>query len=293
MPVAIEIGADLLLLCALIVLVGLAKGLDYTFVAFLKWLGGRIRGLHIPLTHIGIPGTGAVGGALENAANWMHNQIGVGVLALEHTAVYFWHALGRLAALLGDQLKGLAYDLLWVYHRVEKFTVPYWIDRLQRWVIRQLVAFAHHPIRYLRHAVADVQHGAVAVARIAVAAPGALARTPPWIGKRIGALEREVTGLENGRFRWLERLALGGLATGVALRLLQRVAPWVRCRNVARVGRRLCASDPGLLDSLLADLLVIAGTISVVEFARECQDVAPPLEDGLHYFLRELHGVGA
>lgn len=284
MPVAIEIGADLLLLCALLVLIGLSKGLQYSIIAFLRWLGQRIKGLHIPFTHIGIPGAGAIGGALEDAANWMYNQLAAGILAFERTGVWLWHNLAELAVLLGEQIKGLAYDVLWLYHHVERFTVPYWIGRLQRWIVAQLRAFAQHPIRYLRHALTKVEHIALDVPRIARAAVGAIAETPPWVGRRIGALEREVDALERDVPAWWRKAALLALAGGVALHVLERVAPWVRCRNVNRVGRALCGMPGHLLDDFLGLVTDFAVLVNI------CQ-VIPWLEAAFTVTAAPLIGV--
>ena len=291
MPAAIEIGVDLLVICALLVLIGLSKGLQYSLIAFLKWLGHRISSLHIPFTGIPIPGTGAVGGAIENAANWMYNQLAAGILAFEHSVTFFWHNLAELAVFLGEQIKGLAYDLLWLYHHIEKYTVPYWIGRLEKWLLDRLIAFAKHPIRYLRHAVAEIEHIVTRIPKIVHAVAGVAVEAPPWVGKRIGALEREVTALERSIPAWIRRAALAGIIGATALKVLERVAPWARCRNVRNAGRALCRMDAGLLDSLLADFLVIAGSLSLVQFAMECQRVTPPLESGLRRLIRELHGV--
>jgi hypothetical protein len=57
---------------------------------------------------------------------------------------------------------------------------------------------------------------------------------------------------------------------------------------VKKLARGACRMDRGLLDSLLLDSLIIGGSISIVELARECQGFAGVVEDGVRFFVREL-----
>jgi hypothetical protein len=76
------------------------------------------------------------------------------------------------------------------------------------------------------------------------------------------------------RVRGLSLPAVGGIAVGALAFALSRLGmPWARCSNVGKVGRNVCGMDANLLQSLLADTLMIAGTLSLVEFAEEMQGV--------------------
>lgn len=108
---------------------------------------------------------------------------------------------------------------------------------------------------------------------------------------QIRALDKEVAGIEGktipalrGQVRAHDR-AIGNLwewikghtllaastafAGAVAFALARVGAGWTRCNNWNRVGRQVCGMDSGLLESLLADALLVVGTLSLVEFAEE------------------------
>lgn len=68
--------------------------------------------------------------------------------------------------------------------------------------------------------------------------------------------------------RWAKRLWAAGLAA-LFIRTLVKRFPWLFCRKVKQVGPRICGMDESLFASLLADTLLIAGTLSLVEFADE------------------------
>jgi hypothetical protein len=111
----------------------------------------------------------------------------------------------------------------------------------------------------------------------------------------IRARVRDVeTQLSKPSRAWLRRLAgllWASYLLGLLLRTLARRFPWLFCRQVQGVGKRICSLDSGLLQSLLADTLVIAGLISVVDFAKEVEsfmDVATPAIKG---FVRETTGL--
>lgn len=103
---------------------------------------------------------------------------------------------------------------------------------------------------------------------------------------RIGALERDVTGLE----KWVRanraKLTAAGLAGLVVAALGRLGLGWVRCSRVSRAGKQVCGMDAGLLDSLLADTLIIAGTVSLVEFARGMQTIVADIEEPIRRFWR-------
>ena len=95
----------------------------------------------------------------------------------------------------------------------------------------------------------------------------------PRIKARERATQDELTRL----WKWAHRRAVP-IATGAALGALVYALGklgigWVRCSAVKSAGKRVCGMDRNLLDSLLADTLLIAGTLSLVEFAEEMRGV--------------------
>ncbi len=112
-----------------------------------------------------------------------------------------------------------------------------------------------------------------------------------------GALDRLPSIDIPGAFRSLrarlsraEKLLLGGALVGQIVRTIARHLPWYRCSNVSKAARRLCGLNTDLLDSLIAGSLIIAGSISLVDFAKDTQAFTEEFEKALSFFLRELHG---
>lgn len=108
-----------------------------------------------------------------------------------------------------------------------------------------------------------------------VALPGEIAHD--W---NIPGLRDRVKELEDGAvetWKWIRThgrtVAAGAFVGTVAWALSRLGASWIRCRNWKRIGRQVCATDPSTIESLLADMLVVAGSLSLVEFARELQPI--------------------
>ena len=83
------------------------------------------------------------------------------------------------------------------------------------------------------------------------------------------------------------------MIVGSIVRVLVRHLPWYQCSNVKKAAKGLCRMDSSLLDSLLADALILGGSISIVELARECQGFVSLAESGVKHFVREARAVGA
>lgn len=99
-----------------------------------------------------------------------------------------------------------------------------------------------------------------------------LERAKKWTLDQLGKLSKlgTVAGLVGVGAAVLGRLGLG----------------WVKCSRVSRVGKQVCGMDTSLLDSLLADTLLIVGTLSLVEFAHEMQAVIGEADSLTRRFFR-------
>lgn len=103
---------------------------------------------------------------------------------------------------------------------------------------------------------------------IARAAPIAL---PGALG--IPKIHRDITNLwkwrakAEKRLARLERITAAGVFAGLLANALGIATRCIRRGNIGKTARRVCGMDGSLLDSLLSDALLIAGAISVVEFA--------------------------
>lgn len=126
------------------------------------------------------------------------------------------------------------------------------------------------------------------VAAFPAAAAGAIALPFP----RIGSLERRARA-QGKRLSKLERrlgaLGAAALVTGALARL---GAGWIRCTNVRKLGRRACATDHDFLDALLAGSLLVVGTISLAQMARELREPTELVMGGLGGLVRELRELG-
>ena len=116
----------------------------------------------------------------------------------------------------------------------------------------------------------------------AIALPGAL----PWVGREVNSA-KALSERVNGKLRKLAELLGAGVFAGLVVRALGRSqAANIRCRNVREINRRMCGADPHLLDGLLSGLMLIVGTVSLIEFARACQTVEDEVVSGVHSFVR-------
>jgi hypothetical protein len=94
--------------------------------------------------------------------------------------------------------------------------------------------------------------------------------------------------------RWLRRIATAMWAAtllGLMIKALAKKFPWLFCRKVTNVGKRICGLDPDLLNSLIADTLLIAGSISVVQFAGAVNDFTTITTPAIQGFLAETTGL--
>jgi len=81
-------------------------------------------------------------------------------------------------------------------------------------------------------------------------------------------------------------LAIAGATALVGAALARLGLGWLRCPRIAKAGKQLCGVNPNLLDSLLADTLLIAGTVSLVDFAKEMQGFTGEVADASRFFWR-------
>ncbi len=125
---------------------------------------------------------------------------------------------------------------------------------------------------------------AARVAHVAASIPHAI----PQVIPRLGRLER--TAIDYTKLhKWLSRALLGTLgATAVATALRALKLGFLRCSNFRKAGKRTCGMDTSLLDALLADTLLVVGTLSLVEFAKEMETVTGEVAPLLQRFWRAV-----
>jgi hypothetical protein len=237
----------------------------------------------------------AAGGVL-----WIVNQVDHAVSkAASHASAAVAHWFHGIAAWLTHVFtaaEDFALDVAHGFERLVEHTIPREIRAATRPLWRGIDALEHDLSRLIARLRA-FERGIDRLITTRIlpairAAEHAIAVTIPrelgHIRSRVGQLEHDLTHPSRA---WLKRLAasLWGVALfGLLIRTLARRFPWLFCRKVSGVGRRLCGLDQGLLDSLLMDTVLIAGTISVVEFAKDLQAIEKPAVDLMAGFIREL-----
>ena len=197
----------------------------------------------------------------------------------------FYNGVGAALHFTYKEFGDIAHDIadsvsVLIHHKiptiVHKITAP--IDARARAALRT----AHRSISLIReldHRMARLLHGIDRLLRDSViprirhaerSLAHVITRDIPALRRRERALEREVYGDLRARIGRIEK-ALGlGIFAAVVYKILAKVAPWLFCRNVNKLGRVVCGLNPDTLNSLLAltlGTLVITDLRSLVQAA--------------------------
>lgn len=248
-----------------------------------QWLEPLVVALSHPqgsfLTRVALKAVGALVKGLSFVLRFVTHHLSV---AASHAIAPVTAWVSGLAALVTNVVTtsaDFAGSTAYAIERLAAHTIPHEVHKVR--------VELKHGIDELRHAeaqaVAKLRAYAHGIDRIVThdvlpkirAAEHAIAVTIPHdlagIRHRVGSLSHD---LEHPSRRWLRRIAasMWGLALfGLLVKFLARRFPWLFCRKVKSVGNRLCSLDQDLLNSLLADTLLIPGTISLIAFAEELQ----------------------
>lgn len=110
---------------------------------------------------------------------------------------------------------------------------------------------------------------------------GEIGNLREWVNRQDAKLRKQI--------RSAKRFVPVALTVAGLFALLRKASlSWIRCAKVKRVGKQVCGMDDSLLESLLADALLVVGTISVVQFAKELQAIEGTVLTGLEKFVREI-----
>lgn len=188
-------------------------------------------------------------------------------------AIYDWQLARKFATLWGNAaigavVKGVHAAVKVVHAQVHALTPK--VIYVQKLVGSKADAFVHRLVRVLQGEIAHVIDWSIPRLR---ARDRALSDSLGRLWHRVRA-ERHALGI--GAFTGLLVMALGRLGLG-----------WMRCKGFTKLGKRACGMNPSLLEALLADTLLIAGTISIVELARELQRITPTVTDAISGVIRE------
>jgi len=300
-PVVVEGGALAALTGALILAVlvwatlfCLQQFYTYTFGALLHGLAGALD--KVPFLDLGDRTVGKVN-------DFVQAQIGHALSGAETSVGRTWHALSYVARLTASTVELLAHSTLDAIHALARSAIP----ELVNVTVVPSLARLSSSVASLRSTVAGIRRDLYArVGELERDIGRVYGRAHAEVGDlrahALPALWGEVNGLERGlgdlrgythrilthRVGRLEARLAGAAITAAAIAALTRVAPWARCSNVGKLGRAVCRTEHNFLDSLLAGSLLIVGTISLAQMARELREPTGLVMGGIEGFVREL-----
>lgn len=279
MPVVLDVGVELALIVAWLVAIGFLYLYRGSLKPFLLLFAALFDTVRIGgFGHYARP-LGAVARWLRHTADEIDRAIGLAVRATEGGVVWLWHQLAKQVTWLGRTLGGFAESVEFRFRALEASFPP----AAALWLATRVA----HALPAIRQSVARVENVVTArshaeVARLSAYAHGEAVAWRRGIGDVRGALGRELA-----RLRKVEKaLTVAGAAALVGAALARLGLGWLRCPRVGSVGKRACGMNYDLLESLLADTLIVAGTVSLVEFAREMQAVTADAEGIIRRFWR-------
>lgn len=270
-----------------LILVGLANTLDHALVQIPFG-----RKLHL---------FGPISAALRYADREIDAGLGWAVVNTERGATMLFHLAAHQLDSIGRTIGGFAYDVEHALTRTVTVTIPRVTLAAERRAAQRVATLAAQVgalegdasrliRRRFRALEATMAAAGAAVAAGLVAVRHAITVTVPheldWLRARVRRGERTAAD-HLARIKGIERVFAGAtFAAFVAVALGRLGLRWVRCPRVGRVGKAVCGMDHDLLDGLLADALIIAGTVSLVEFARGMQGVVAEVEAPIRRFWR-------
>lgn len=220
--------------------------------------------------------------------------IAAALLATELAVVGWLHALADLAIGVGREIRDLGEGFeagierlveVWIPRYVQRALAP--VERLARLGLRvghRADAYAHAQVRRLLNGIdrlgrdtardlararRGIEHGIATrvlprIRGLERTLDGVVSGALPRLRARERALERDVYGRLTRRLSRLEKLLGAGVIGAVVIRTLAKVAPWLFCRNVGRLGKTVCRLDADTLSAIEAALL---GAFAVADFA--------------------------
>lgn len=289
MPAALGL-VDLGVFLALAFLIALSYAYRYSLGAAIVALANVIGAVRLP----GVLGGGRIFGFLADALTGIDNEIrhalGVGIAALQTTWNEAVSYTAQAIHWIGHEIGALAHDTAQAVETLSVRQVTNVYKKVNPGLARRVGALAAAVTtltRQLEHVVAREAHVAKAKAQaveraIALPAPISIPRTLP----KVGTIEREADAALTRIRDFARRFGPAALLGTLAFALGRLGITWARCSNVSKVGKRACGMNPDLLESLLADTLLIAGTVSLVEFAEGMQTLTADVIEPIRTFWR-------
>jgi len=279
-----------------------------TIGALLSAIVSAIQGISIPTPFGGID----IGRYLAAPISALDNTVNDALSAVVDATQFSWHFWMHALASTLDWIGGaLSYDMHEVgkaFQALRRSTIPS--------LISAAISAALHPLSFLlatlerntsigqrllhgavsavegevssleRTALSEIHHleneakGAVSAA-IAVTLPG------------IHGLDRDVSGIQAWIKANAKKLTAAGIVGLVAAALENLGLGNSRCSNNKKFTKSVCGLSSKVLDDLLAGLVAIVGSVSLLQFAEEYQKLVPGLTSEIRTFWRVTSGTAA
>lgn len=312
-PAAPEAGLSfglILLAIACVFLLALNRVWKFTVGALLSAMASMVSSLpHVTILGKQVPPWNALASGLTELDNYVLEAIGVGIQQTERGLHALIGAMTWLLQETADQLAGLAEDTARAFDYTKRILIPALLGVALAPIVRQISHLGAqtktiilHPTTIVRKTVQVVTPGLKAlegkvsalearVAAIGAAAPAAIpALVPPISLPKPTALPGDISrGLDS---LWKRVRGIGKTLTpaGIAGLVLASTAAvgltWTRCSNTRKHGQNLCGMNPDLLETLLADTLLVLGTVSLIEFAEGMQGIVSEITAPIETFWR-------
>jgi hypothetical protein len=314
-PAAPEAGLSvglILLAVACVFLLALNKVWKFSVGALLSAMADMVSSLpHVTILGQKVPPWDALASGITELDNYVLEAIGVGIQQTERGLHALIGAMTWLLQETADQVAGLAEDTAKAFDYMKRILIPALLGVALAPIVREIAhlgartkTIVLHPTTIVHKVVQVVTPGLKAlegkvsaleakVAAIGAAAPAIV--TAPAIAiplPKPSAIPGDITkGLDS---LWKRVRGIGKTLTPTGIVALVAGATgllglsWGRCAKASKLGKNVCGMNDDLLEGLLASTLVVASSISVVEFAKACQAFTPTVEDGLRFFVREL-----
>jgi hypothetical protein len=276
-----------------------------TLIAYRNTLGALLTVLANAVPNITILGHNLFGW-LSGGLNAINSQINQWLSdAVSGTQLAFEKVLNITATLLHDTFRNLA-ELAEGVERDFRHTWNHFVPasiRAQLGPVHSAIAFLQGELAKLlkegvkasntithvvTHDIPKVTTNVIRVTKVEVEkVTKTVVRSATVTLPRVGALERDVAGLEKWIKRHTKDLTIAGLASLLIGGVLAKIGmTWLRCSNVQRFGRHVCGIAPKVLEDLLLGLTAIFGTLSLVELAKQMQALVGGLEGEIVHFWR-------
>lgn len=267
-PPVVEGVVSLFLILAFVVSLGLLWAYRATLSKLLTGLAALLDKAAVNLGFRTVHVFGPLSAALRGLDRDIEAALSAFVSATQGGVTYLWSMIAQQVTMLASWVGDFAESVEHALTRTVTVTVPKVVRITETKVLRVV-----EPTRVI---VEKITHVGTAATRAADAA----------LGARIKSV-RELAEDALSRIKRLEKGATLALTTGLLLAAVSKAGfGWIRCRNIKRLGKRACGLDTQLLDALIADSLIFFGTISLVEFAKELQQIEAGAADAIRQFAR-------